>query len=109
MSSSKVVRVSQRIAVTILLIATLISKKESDYVVSNEEVVDTDYDFADVFDDTYLNTKLVIPKRGEGWACGWGKSCSIHQPDSKEHPRRYRRGGQPSYPMGEVIDRRLGG
>ena len=35
--------------------------------------MDTNYDFADVFDDTYLNTKLVIPKGGEGWACGWGK------------------------------------
>jgi len=44
MSSSEVVRVSQRIGVTILLIATLISKEESDYVVSNKGVVDTDYD-----------------------------------------------------------------
>ena len=72
-------------------------------------VVDTDYDFVDVFDDTYLNTKLVIPKGGEGWACGWGESRSVRQPDSKEHPRRYRQGGQPSCPMDEVIDRRLGG
>ena len=30
----------------------------------NKGVVDADYDFADVFDDTYLNTKFVIPKVG---------------------------------------------
>ena len=42
-------------------------QKEFDFVVSNENVAEADADFSpDVYDDTYLNMELAVPRDGDG-------------------------------------------